>query len=103
MDVYSKIYQAVRKIPQGYVATYGDVAREAGNVHWARTVGYALHRNPDPQTIKCHRVVNREGRVSKAFVFGGENAQISLLRAEGVAVSEDGVVDLKTYRWNFHR
>ena len=66
-----------------------------------RVVGYALHQNPDPETIKCHRVVNREGRVSKAFVFGGENEQIRRLRQEGVEVSDDGFVDLKKYRWNF--
>ena len=67
----------------------------------ARVVGYALHANPDPQTIKCHRVVNRFGKVSDAFVFGGKNRQIELLREEGVAVSDEGYVDLQKYRWQF--
>lgn len=101
MNTFEKIYEIVRKIPKGCVATYGDIAFLAGNPRLARVVGYALHQNPDPATIKCHRVVNRAGRVSSAFVFGGENAQIRLLREEGVEVSDDGIVDLQKYRWNF--
>ncbi|MBR6902661.1 MAG: MGMT family protein, partial [Clostridia bacterium] len=60
-------------------------------------VGYALHVNPDPQSIKCHRVVNRDGRISPAFVFGGENRQRELLKNEGVFVNNNGYVDLKKY------
>lgn len=98
-NTFQKIYAVVKTIPQGYVATYGDIAFAVGNPRLARVVGYALHANPDPATIKCHRVVNRQGRVSDAFVFGGKNRQIALLRAEGVAVSDDGYVDLSRYRW----
>ena len=96
-SVFEKIYNVVRKIPEGKVATYGQVALAAGNPHWARVVGYALHVNPDTATIKCHRVVNRDGRISPAFAFGGENVQKYLLRNEGVFVSDDGFVDLKKY------
>ena len=101
MNTFAKIYEIVRQIPKGSVATYGDVSFLAGNPRLARVVGYALHQNPDPETIKCHRVVNREGRVSSAFVFGGKNEQIRRLRQEGVEVSDDGFVDLQKYRWNF--
>lgn len=101
MDTFKRIYNVVRRIPKGCVATYGDVAMLAGNPRWSRVVGYALHVNPDPETIKCHRVVNRFGSVSSAFAFGGGNEQIRLLRAEGVEVSDDGIVDLQKYRWNF--
>lgn len=101
MDTFERIYNVVRRIPKGCVATYGDVAMLAGNPRWSRVVGYALHVNPDPETIKCYRVVNRFGSVSSAFAFGGENEQIRFLRAEGIDVSDDGIVDLRKYRWNF--
>jgi len=100
-SVFDRIYSVVRRIPKGKVATYGQVAEMAGNKRWARVVGYALHVNPDPDSIPCFRVVNREGRVSDAFAFGGVNRQIELLKAEGVEfVGEDGkYVDLKKFQW----
>lgn len=97
-NVFQRIYEVVKKIPEGKVATYGQVAFAAGNEHWARVVGYALHINPDTNTIKCHRVVNREGRIAPSFAFGGEDVQRQLLIKEGVPVSKDGFVDLKKYR-----
>lgn len=97
--VFEAVYDAVMQIPKGRVATYGTVAMMAGSPRWARVVGYALHVNPRPGVIPCHRVVDRFGRVSSAFAFGGVNAQIDLLRGEGVEVMDDGVVDLKKYGW----
>ncbi len=97
--VFNKIYDIVSQIPKGKVATYGQVAALAGNRRLARVVGYALHANPDPEHIPCHRVVNRLGQVSEAFAFGGGNRQIELLEAEGVMIT-DGAVDLNKYRWN---
>ena len=96
-NVFERIYSVVRKIPEGKVATYGQIAFAAGNEHWARVVGYALHVNPDIDNIKCYRVVNRDGRISPAFAFGGENRQRQLLMSEGVEVSEDGYVNLSKY------
>lgn len=101
--VFGAIYDAVRKIPRGTVATYGQIAAMCGNPRLARVVGYALHKNPEPGVIPCHRIVNREGRVSPAFAFGGENVQISLLRAEGVEVSDEGYVSLARYRYQPER
>ena len=95
---FELIYDVVRQIPKGKVATYGQVAALAGNKRWSRVVGYALHVNPEPGVIPCHRVVNRDGEVSKAFAFGGENRQIELLKNEGVIV-EGTRVDLEKYRW----
>lgn len=91
-----RIYEAVKQIPRGRVATYGQIAQLAGDRKMARAVGNALHRNPDPEHIPCFRVVNSQGRLSGAFAFGGEDAQEKLLRAEGVEVV-DGRVDLKKY------
>ena len=97
-STFELIYDIVRQIPKGTVATYGQVAALAGNKRWSRVVGYALHVNPDPEHIPCHRVVNRLGEVSKAFAFGGENRQVDLLIQEGVGF-KDGKVDLQKYGW----
>ena len=99
MSVFEMIYEQVRKIPRGKVATYGQIAMLAGNPRWARVVGYALHSNPDPDGIPCYRVVNRIGKLSEAFVFGGINRQADLLRADGIEVNDD-TVDLEKYLWN---
>lgn len=97
--VFERIYEQVKRIPRGRVATYGQIALYAGNPRWARVVGYALHSNTDPDSIPCYRVVNREGRVSRAFAFGGENMQIIMLRGDGIEVSDDGIVNLDKYLW----
>lgn len=91
-----RIYEAVKKIPRGKVATYGQVAEMAGNKKMARAVGNALHKNPDPEKIPCYRVVNAKGELAGEFAFGGEGAQARLLQADGIAVA-DGRVDLKIY------
>ncbi len=96
---FSKIYSIVKQIPEGMVSTYGMVARLAGNPRWSRVVGYALHVNPEPGVIPCHRVVNRLGEVSSAFAFGGANMQIDLLEGEGVTFLSDGKVDLARHLW----
>ncbi len=98
-NTFERIYDIVRQIPCGKVATYGQVALKAGNPRWSRVVGYALHVNPDPSTIKCHRVVNRNGETSKAFAFGGEDVQRMLLEEEGVGFLPDGRVDMEKYLW----
>ena len=59
-----RIYEAVKQIPKGHVATYGQVAAMAGEPKMARAVGNALHKNPDPEHIPCFRVVNAKGAVS---------------------------------------
>ncbi len=98
-NTFSMIYDVVKRIPKGKVATYGMVASLAGNPRWSRVVGYALHVNPDPENIPCYRVVNRFGEVSKAFAFGGENVQIELLKKDGVRFI-DNKVDLSEFLWN---
>ena len=91
-----RIYEAVKKIPRGKVATYGQVAELAGDKKMARAVGNALHRNPDPEHIPCYRVVNAKGELAGAFAFGGANVQEQRLAADGILVV-DGRVDLETY------
>ncbi|MBE5829300.1 MAG: MGMT family protein [Butyrivibrio sp.] len=90
-----RIYEAVKKIPKGHVATYGQVAEMAGNKRMSRAVGNALHHNPDPDNIPCFRVVNSKGYLSGNFAFG-EGVQERLLREDGIEV-RDGKVDLAVY------
>lgn len=97
MTTFEKVYAAVRLIPYGSVATYGQVARAVGNPRLSRVVGYALHVNPEPGVIPCHRVVRQDGGVSSAFAFGGANRQVELLRAEGVAFLDESHVDMKRF------
>ena len=99
MSFFENVYEAVQLIPRGKVATYGQIARMIGAPRSSRAVGYALHANPRPGVIPCHRVVNREGRLAPAFAFGGPEIQAQLLESEGVEVSEDFVVDLDAYLW----
>ena len=91
-----RIYEAVKRIPRGCVATYGQVAELAGDKKMARAVGNALHRNPDPEAIPCYRVVNAKGELAGEFAFGGAGAQAKLLEADGIQVI-DGKVDLQKY------
>ncbi len=91
-----RIYEAVKRIPKGHVATYGKIAEMAGDHRMARAVGNALHKNPDPEHIPCFRVVNAKGKLAGAFAFGGEDVQAELLRADGVEVI-NGRVNLEKY------
>lgn len=92
-----RIYEAVKRIPIGSVATYGQVAALAGNPKMARAVGNALHKNPEPGIIPCHRVVDSKGNLADEFAFGGAGVQAGLLEAEGIEV-KNNTVDLKKYQ-----
>ena len=94
-----RIYEAVRKIPYGKVATYGQIAELAGDRKMARAVGNALHKNPDPEHIPCFRVVNAAGELADEFAFGGPKEQENRLKAEGIEVRA-GKVDLSKYQWD---
>ena len=89
-----KVYEFVRNIPRGKVATYGQIALHLGNRNFARAVGNILHNNPDPEHIPCHRVVNAQGKLARSYAFGGIDAQRCLLESEGVVFKNDLVVDL---------
>ena len=97
MTTFERVYAAVRLIPRGSVATYGQIARAIGNPRLARVVGYALHVNPEPGVIPCHRVVRRDGAVSPAFAFGGSNRQAELLKNEGVGFTDESHVDMARF------
>ncbi len=98
MTFDQSVYEYVKSVPRGRVTTYGMIARAIGRPRAARQVGNALHRNPTPGIVPCHRVVNREGRLAPAFAFGGIEVQARLLEEEGVTV-QNGYVDMQKYFW----
>ena len=98
MSFDESVYEYLKTVPKGRVVTYGMIAHAIGHPRASRQVGNALHRNPHPVVVPCHRVVNREGRLAPAFAFGGIEVQAELLRNEGVEVT-GGFVDLEKYIW----
>lgn len=98
MSFEDSVYNAVKMIPYGKVATYAQIAVVCGNPYYARAVGNALHNNPKPDEIPCFRVVNSKGMLAEHFAFGGVAEQAKMLEAEGIEVNENRV-DLKKYQW----
>ena len=96
---YQRIYAVVRRIPEGRVATYGQVASLAGLAGHARQVGYALHALPKGTAIPWHRVVNANGGISLRSMPGGELVQRGLLEREGIRLDPRGRVPLVRVRW----
>ncbi|MBS1416713.1 MAG: MGMT family protein [Christensenellales bacterium] len=92
MNFFQTVYDIVKDIPKGKVVSYGTVARLAGNPRMARQVGWALHVNPFEGVVPCHRVVMKDGSLSRGFAFGGEEVQRALLEKEGVGFDEQGRV-----------
>ena len=101
MTVFERVYEAVKMIPEGMVASYGQIAEAVGSRRLSRVVGYALHVNPEPGVIPCHRVVKKDGGVSSAFAFGGSNQQVKLLKAEGVEFLDECHVDMARFQVPF--
>ncbi len=100
MSFYDVVYEQVKRIPKGKVATYGQIAFLCGSPKASRAVGYALHFNPNQQEIPCFRVVNRFGMLAKAFAFGGIEEHKRRLEADGIIVFDNFSVDLNRYLWD---
>jgi methylated-DNA-protein-cysteine methyltransferase-like protein len=98
-DSYTRIYDVVRRIPRGRVASYGQVASLAGLGGHARQVGYAMHALSDDATVPWQRVINAKGEVSPRSEPGVEGLQRSMLEVEGLVFDENGRLDLGRYQW----
>jgi len=96
---YQKIYATVRRVPEGRVATYGQIADLAGLPGHARQVGYALHALSEDDDVPWHRVINARGEVSLRGEPGMDQVQRVLLEGEGVDFDDRGRVDLKRGQW----
>ena len=98
-NFFNAVYEVVKQVPKGKVTTYGDVARAAGSPRASRQVGWALHSNPQPGIIPCHRVVFKDGSLTDGFAFGGRDVQKAMLVEEGVQFAEEYKVDMNNCRW----
>jgi len=92
MNFFQRVYEVVKSVPKGFVISYGGIASLTGNPRMSRRVGQALHVNPDPEHIPCHRVVFKDGSLAPSYAFGGESQQRKLLEEEGVGFDEEGKV-----------
>ena len=100
MTTYQRIYSAVRRIPRGRVATYGQIAELAGLEGHARQVGYALHNLPSGSGVPWHRVINARGEISARRGSDWGELQRRLLEAEKVKFDAKGRIDLTRFRWS---
>ena len=97
---FERAWDVVRQIPEGRVASYGQVARLMGAPRCARQVGYAMHGSPGVTGgVPCHRVVFADGSLTPGFAFGGPDEQRRMLEAEGVRFLPDGKVDMASCAW----
>ncbi len=94
----TKIVEAIRDIPEGKVATYGQIARLAGNHKGARQVVWTLKTQTKKNDLPWFRVINSKGRISIRDEVGFEEQRARLI-GEGVEVSTDGEIDLSRYQW----
>ena len=93
-----KVIEIIQSIPEGYVATYGQIAAMAGNPRGTRGVVWLLHSSSTKKKLPWHRVINSKGKISLPKDQGFEEQQFRLL-SEGIPVSEEGIIDLKEYLW----
>ena len=97
---FERTYELVRQIPEGRVASYGQIARMLGEPRKARFVGFAMHGSPGMAGgVPCHRVVFKDGRMAPGYAFGGPDVQRAMLEAEGVGFLPDGRADMDRYSW----
>ena len=96
---YQEIYEIINDIPEGHIATYGQIARLLKRPHGARQVGYALAALNDDNDVPWHRVVNARGEISQRSKAGYEDFQRILLEDEGVEFNQDGRIELAKFLW----
>jgi len=84
-----KVYNIVKKIPEGKVATYGQIAKILGNKYYARAVGNALNKNPYPIIIPCHRVIKSNGEIGG--FKKGIHEKIKLLKKENIEIKNNKI------------
>lgn len=94
-----EVIKLIQSIPFGYVATYGQIAKLAGNSRGARQVSWILHSMSAKHQLPWHRVINAKGEVSAAHKL---EEQRNMLEMEGIEFVTDSKVNLKDYQWHFN-
>lgn len=98
-NFFHSVYKIAAQIPEGRVATYGQIAALLGNPLLARKVGEAMRNTPGYLNIPSHRVVNKAGAMAPGYAFGGEGKQREMLEKEGIVFKENGCIDMKSCLW----
>lgn len=93
-----RVYEIVRRIPEGRVMTYGQIADILGEGYTPRTVGFVMHA-AEKDDVPWQRVINSQGGCSTGHIILPVNLQQQMLESEGVKFNEKGRCDLKIYRW----
>ena len=96
---FQRVYEIVFQIPEGKIATYGQIAQLLGQPRSARIVGWAMRQAPGNLNLPCHRVVNRFGEMAPEYAFGSQDVQRALLACEGITFMENGCIDIKKHLW----
>ena len=99
-EFYSNVYKLVAEIPEGKIATYGQIAALLGSPLSARMVGRAMYNAPDDPDLPCHRVVYKTGALLTGCTFGSEGFQRAVLEKEGVVFKDNGCIDMEKCLWN---
>lgn len=98
-DFTKAVYDVVETIPEGTVATYGQVAEMANFPGKAREVGVVMSRVQNEQHLPCHRIVNKTGMMSPEYAFGGQEKQRKMLEKEGIRFKSNGTVDMERFQF----
>lgn len=97
-SIFEQVYNLVKKIPKGKVATYGEIAKKCG-IKNIQVVGYALHSNKTPETIPCHRIIKKGGLLAGGYAFGGWQIQKEKLEQEGIVFIQNKI-DMSIFGWS---
>jgi methylated-DNA-protein-cysteine methyltransferase-like protein len=95
---YEKVSDIIKSVPEGKVATYGQIAAYAGNPRGARQVAWVLHSSSRKYKLPWYRIVCSKGRISLKPLHGYE-LQKSLLTSEGITFDENDCIDLQKFQW----
>jgi len=99
MNLCEKVYELVMNIPKGKVTTYGELARAVGRPSASRVIGNLLNKNPNPQSVPCHRVVKSTGALG-GYAYGPRK-KLQLLTEEGVKISKGKIQDFEKVNFEF--